>query len=702
MRGPAMIDHAFGLICALLLAAVSVYSSLVLARRLLPKAPSFVRFSGAAIVFYALLATGFQLLIFSGYFNLMAALVLWTAIGWGTNRLAVTGVVDEIRGAKRAAVRHVKFLRRTGLWLLVLPAIMILAARLARGLVAPPLAWDALTYHLVKAARWVQTGAYHLEDAPAAWSYYKYFPPLGDCYWAWAMLPTRSDALLAVAGIAIWVTCYLGGYSMARALHCSRFRSVLAASAIAFVPAVVNFVTSAYVDNVSLSSFLLGAGFLVLFYRAPSWQHALLCGMGFGMGAGVKHIALPIAALSVIMLALISILRMRSWKFRAGLVASAVVGTCIGVPPLIATAADTGNPLYPLALEIKGFFSHPGNLEFYQVHTGAFATVAMGNLTLMRWLNTLFFPQHLQFGVEVLNLGPASALVVVLAILGLKGAAPLPKLFLLVSAIIYVSSFLTEIGQTQITLWSFTSARLLLPAYAVAVILCAAGRPRICAVALAITVATNLVLTIPLGWSLADGAAVMQLSGAVLLASLICVLIARSLMPPFVKRLGFLACMLIPFLALYPIRRQWRYIIYEAAANERSYDVHPLGRNAKDWPIWQFLDQQKPLRVAMAGGLVDAGQNWYRYPLLGSNLQNMVLYVSPTMSGFPDYRTNGGSAGADFDVWVGRLNAERVQFVTLMGPPVIEHAWAAANPQLFKRVPANRDWTSIVYEFHSR
>lgn len=51
------------------------------------------------------------------------------------------------------------------------------ALRIVRALVTPPLAWDALTYHLPRAVEWVQRGTIVPLPGPDAGTYYTHFPP---------------------------------------------------------------------------------------------------------------------------------------------------------------------------------------------------------------------------------------------------------------------------------------------------------------------------------------------------------------------------------------------------------------------------------------------------------------------------------------------------------------------------------------------
>ena len=139
--------------------------------------------------------------------------------------------------------------------LLSLAACLVLA-RLIRGLAAPPLAWDMLTYHLVKVARWIRTGGFAPELAPDRWDGYEYLPYGGDALWAWAMLPFHSDAPLAVASVLVWLAALVSAFALARELGATVRSASLGALALLLNPASASFLASAYVENTSLFFFL--------------------------------------------------------------------------------------------------------------------------------------------------------------------------------------------------------------------------------------------------------------------------------------------------------------------------------------------------------------------------------------------------------------------------------------------------------------
>jgi hypothetical protein len=123
---------------------------------------------------------------------------------------------------------------------------------------------------------------------------------------------------------------------------------------------------------------------------------------------------------------------------------------------------------------------------------------------------------------------------------------------------------------------------------------------------------------------------------------------------------------------------------------------------ASSWPIWGYLDDGAPHRIALAAGWDGIGHNLYRYPLVGSRLQNEVLYVPVTRDGsILDYRRDTAVAErADLAAWLGRLVARGVDFVVILYPWPVEQDWMQANPELFEQVAASPDGYNLAYRFH--
>ncbi|MFO1521010.1 MAG: hypothetical protein U1F77_03700 [Kiritimatiellia bacterium] len=116
------------------------------------------------------------------------------------------------------------------------PFALLAALVAARGIFLPPLAHDALSYHLAKAAMWIQTGGVNDLAAPGGWSFYRLFPGGWEELLAVVMLPARADAAAAALDVAVWLGLGWAAWETARALGAARGPAAGAAAVFALLP----------------------------------------------------------------------------------------------------------------------------------------------------------------------------------------------------------------------------------------------------------------------------------------------------------------------------------------------------------------------------------------------------------------------------------------------------------------------------------
>jgi hypothetical protein len=425
-----------GVAAAVLVAAMLTASALA-AWRLTPRAPASVRAAAAAVVALWLQAALFWVLAPAGAFRLAVALPLWVLLAalalraWGGDPAARAALAGDLAGLRRligspprpsdpsldssgglpggaerprplAASRSPGLWRRWSAWPLGAVAGVAFVS-LLRGLAAPPLGWDALTYHLFKAGRWVQQGGLAPWPAPDAWSYYEYYSPVGDVVWGWSFLPLRGDALLAPAGTLLWLLAGLGIYACARLLGAARVPAALAGAAAGAVPSSLAYLASGYVDNATLALFALASVFVLRLAAGGPLREAPLAAAALGMMVGVKLTTAPILLLggAVIVARLLRGGRgdvrpddrdaarggERDGAERRGRAAdgpprrpvrraAAVAGLCLaaaapGAPGYLRAWAERGSPFYPFALSVGGVTLSRGNEEANVVGSGS-------------------------------------------------------------------------------------------------------------------------------------------------------------------------------------------------------------------------------------------------------------------------------------------------------------------------------------------
>ena len=144
-----------------------------------------------------------------------------------------------------------------------LPPLFITVFVLSRVMVLPPLGWDFLTYHGVKAALWAKGHKIFFHyDAPGAWEYYKTFLGGAEVYFAWAMLATHSELLIGVMDWIHWVLLTLILYQISLKIDTRKDLSIILTIFIVTAETPLKYVGAGYTDIPGIGFLLAG----VLFY----------------------------------------------------------------------------------------------------------------------------------------------------------------------------------------------------------------------------------------------------------------------------------------------------------------------------------------------------------------------------------------------------------------------------------------------------
>lgn len=644
---------------------------------------------------YGLLIAVFEVLASAGGFTVWAALPLWVLLtvllGQRWHPLARRALRWD-GGRARVLGRHLG--KGWTRWLL-LAAALLLGARLLRGLAAPPLAWDALTYHLVKAGRWVQTGGYSVLLAPDAWSYYEFFLPYGDALWAWAMLPAHGDGFLAPAGLLVWLSALGGAYATARVLGARRRMAVPAALVSAFLPAVVTGLTSAYVDNTVLALFLLGLASLLRVPRSGLGVEAVASVAALGVLAGVKPGGLPVFCLGLGVLAWGLLRAPRSTRVHRTHAVGLGLGVLLGVLPYVRTWAITGSALYPWPISLAGMSLSPGNPELAAIDSGVlFGNPPVRALEVVRAL----FLSKFGAGWDHLGLGPALLLAPVGVVAAVRASRR--RWEGLVLAVCGLVSLLGVKSPTLWSVWTDSSPRFLACMMAALLLLASMLEGSWLRLLLWSCLGVELVLGVPRGWSQVDVRGVLQVALPALVALAgVAVAVGRGGKRPLLA--GALAAVLLA-VCWVPItftRDALRYDFYSAAVSQKTFDLHPLQPSyVSSWPLWKALDDETPKRLAVTAGWDGLGHNWYWYPLMGSHLRNTLTYVPVLPDGsVGDYALQDTLRHANFNAWRERLLEEEVDFAVTLAPPPPEAKWMSAHPELFQPLTTSLDHGSAVW-----
>lgn len=684
-----------GLAGAFLVTGTIGWGSFLVAVRLCQGGSSSTRMAAAVVLAGSLLVAGFETLTAVGAFRVDVVVGLGL-LGLAA-LLATPGRQQEARRLLRADLANALVAAgKDDAWVRIAAATTgtLAAARLFRGLAAPPLAYDALTYHLARAATWVQTGAQDRFIAPDAWGYCTFYPAAGDALWAWAMLATHDDLLLAPAGALLWLAAVLGTYAGSRALGAARRAASLAALALGAAPCVLPHLAASYVDLPALAWLLNGFALAAVHARSGRRAPAVLAAASLSLAAATRSSALPWLVLGLATIAVVEARRQSPAGERARTIAACLAAALLAAPTYLGTWADTGSPFYPLAVRILDIPVFPGNDEFLWVHSGA--AFGLERLPPLQIAAALFVPDPTAESPH-LNLGPVAPLLLLLGTLGAarllrRGPRAPAALALAIAAAVASGTFLWEgsAGFLAVPFWLDKVGRFLMPGLALALVLGAVvSSPLANAVRIA-AIATGLWLSFPQGWSAPDTAATARIAAVLVPALLVGLASARALAGHGRPCLagGFAILVLLAAMSAVPMfRADARYPTWAAASRGDAFDLHPANRRSLEaWPIWEALDGLEGTRIALAAGFDGVGHNWYTYPLFGSRLQNRVTYVPVTSDGqVLDYaRGDLVQALADRNTWLARLAAEDIEVLVTLWPDPPETAWADALPDVFK------------------
>ncbi|MDX1997397.1 MAG: hypothetical protein SF066_06730 [Thermoanaerobaculia bacterium] len=675
-------DFLRGLATVGLVAAFGALSWSLASRLVARSAGPALRLAAALVVGFFTATAVIGLLGTAGLFRLGVLLPLLGALAvaawrrWPAPPLSA----DLQAGLRRAR----ELARRPAGWLLA-GTLLWLAIAWLRGTIGPPMGWDGLTYHLLKAGRLVQTGGFVFEQAPDAWEYYEYFPVGGSLLWAWPLVLFGNTVLVTSFATLQWGAALLGLYATARELEAPPEAAATAAVAVVGMPTVLGWLSSAYVDNLTLAYFALGSLFLVRCLRSAP-REALLAAAAFGLMAGVRVTALPLLGLALVLIA------HEVWRVRRRLVWMAMLVATIGAPSYLRAWVEQGSPLYPLP-----FLSHPGSRMLAETLTSR---------PISGWLRTpaaahadaslLYAPEPV-YG-WFLNPGPGLALLPVAALVGLFALGRRERriaAFLAITSLLMIGSLWSEAMEIYRTgVWSHTSGRFALPGIAALAIFAAqsgaglAGRVAQRLVAAAAALA--LVWAMPRGWSSVEFGGLLALLALAGTTALGLVLFVRR-QPLRLPRLAAGALGLAAALALAAqLQTAARYALFAEADDAvlPYFQSHPLtGAYVGQWPLWQALDDGVPRRIATVAGWDGSGHNNYRFPLLGSRLQNTVVYVPITDDGSIVHALDEHAAAdrLSFAAWRDRLVAAEIDVVASLPPwTSLEHTWMLRHPELFE------------------
>ncbi len=256
--------------------------------------------------------------------------------------------------AGRFQTAAVVFVGLVALWVVALVAF--------EGWRQPPLAYDALMYHLVFPAEWIRQGRLVYVPTFFAAPANSYFPCNGEAIFAYVMLGGGGERLVNLAQVPFLLAGAAALAGIARRCGLGWRASALAGFLFAAMPEVAAQAGSALVDVILASGVLL-AVFFTLEYAATGSRAAIaLAGASLGFVAGTKSLGLVFAALLALLVAL------AAWTSRTR--GGRTIARDLGVLALCALPLGafwylrnwviTGNPFFPLEISLGSWTIFPG------------------------------------------------------------------------------------------------------------------------------------------------------------------------------------------------------------------------------------------------------------------------------------------------------------------------------------------------------
>ena len=253
---------------------------------------------------------------------LAAALAVWTMRDRPRPPRVLPGS-DVVRDA----------VRDPALAILVLVVFCSWVYVVALAFFTPPLEWDSLTYHLPRAAFWLQDGAVgyieHANDPRLDGN-----PPGGEIGLLWTMALSGGDRFVALPQLAAASALVVAVVGVAGRIGLSARAALLGGLLFASLPLVAVQASTTYNDLV-VASFLVIAAYAIL-GRARS--DLLLLALAIGLALTTKFtgiLALPVLALVAAVAHPI-----RRWPSLAG---AGLAGLVLGAPWYIVNRVETGH-----------------------------------------------------------------------------------------------------------------------------------------------------------------------------------------------------------------------------------------------------------------------------------------------------------------------------------------------------------------------
>ena len=700
-----------------------LYTSHLLVRRFLPKAPASVRLVAIGTLFYA-----FIILIFQALSPFHAITKTWVAIS-----CLLLALVSHLLWGKlsnlKTDLEPIRSWVSDGLssrWavLLIICGFVVLLS-LSRALLMPPLSWDCLTYHLTFAALWIKKGTLLLFNAPDQITDCAHFPINGEIFASWLLLPFHNDLLVNIMNFPITLLGGVSCYSIARELGLTRKEASFAPALICFAPVIHSQITTEQVDIAAFAFYSASVLFTLRYLLTGYLNDYLLALVATGILLGIKYSGIPILGFIFIATTLktISLTRYSGFSKKLGLILLGLLILCtLGGRQYVLNTIEARNPLYPFSLEI---FHH-------EIFEGSHKWEQLKEWTLEYekehgWDKfSLLEKEYRKFCYLLETAGPKFLLFLILAFISLftrpRHVSKWVWYFLSLLWIVPIGLFYadTSANVARRGPWIESSTRFLSPYIALFTIqglvllkkiskyfrgidfflvallawdLLHVNKAHISEVEM---LYPFVALTIPLVFIMFKLAVVKLklFSEKEKTFSISSGLSKWSII--ITKRwVTYALAFIIMVVGLYFLQ------IYRDNTRHTYYSVHfdPYYLPRIFLSGSEFLDQPNEKKtIAMAVEHTSPLGRWLFYPLLGRWLQNDIVYISAKYKwAVPTWLHRGLLRGDDFSIWLDNLKKKKVDYILVGMPWPTEYQWMKRHQDKFQLVFSDKESKIFKY-----
>ena len=689
-----MLDTFLGYAVLLLMNVSLAYTAHLVVRRFTPCASVSIRIVSTGLLFYSLIILVFQLLS-----PFHAITRIWVCVLCSLIAVTTHCTWGKYRDLK-AELQPVRLWVEAGLasrWaaLIVICGFVILLS-LSRALLMPPLAWDSITYHLTFAALWVKKGSLFLFKAPDQMQS-AYFPINAEIFSAWLLLPFHSDLLVNLMNFPISLLGGICCYAIARELGLNSREASWAPALICFSPMVYSLITTSYADNAVFTFSAASVLFTLRFFKDDNIPDALLAFISEGILLGIKYNTIPLVGLTFFVIGM-RVVKTKTLGFslKTALLLLGIVLICIlGGRQYINNCIDARNPIYPFPLKIF-------HLKIFEGWSGGDAVEKTIVASVLKKDKIERAKVELsKFCYRTLSAGPKFPLFFLMACVApfmrtnraTKKLLYLLFLFSIVPVIIlYADSSAVMARTTDLTAVNtryFSAYIAFLTIAGLTVTRKLSHHFRFFDFFLALLIAWDLFHT---DIKHIQEVAILYPAAVLLIPLFVLFYVFITKRYPFFKSNWAAYCggFIIAagaLSALQTYRDSTRYDYYN-----QYTDVHSIPRDYVE--AWRFLDNPDEKKViAMAKGWDAVTHTWFFYPLMGSRLQNDIIYVSAKhRDEVPTWTDRGALRGEDVSLWLEKLKKINVGYVLVQTPWPIELTWMLDRPEKFLLVANGEKW----------